>query len=87
MPEATFIALAERLGIPVAFLVVVGIAIWRVAVWIAPRADEFMKRHFVFMDGVVATQVKLQEIIEEHRAELREWRTSVDVRLGRMSGE
>ncbi len=82
-----FIQLAERLGVPVAFLVVIAVAIWRIAKWIAPRADELMRRHFAFMDGVVATQVKLQEIIEEHRSELREWRSRVDQRLGKMAGE
>ncbi len=82
----SFIAVADRLGVPVAFLLIIAFAIWRVAKWVAPRADELISRHFKFMDGVVATQIKLQETIEEHRTELREWRAVVDHRLGKMAG-
>lgn len=62
----------SRVGIPAAAMGAMALAIWRVAVWVAPRIDGMIEAHRVFLGQLIATQEKLRESIDRHDAESQE---------------
>lgn len=49
---AEMIGVAERVGVSFAILVAVGLTLWRVLVWLAPRADRVIDSHCNFIQGL-----------------------------------
>lgn len=65
-----FVQIAQSLGIPVAILAVLGLAIWRILVWIGSNVIKpAMERHMRFLDKVETTMesvTQTQHAIVQH---------------------
>ena len=53
------ISVAERVGVSFALLFALGLMFWRLAIWLAPRADRVIDTHCNFIHGL-AQQVERQ---------------------------
>ena len=74
-----WMSLIDRFGIPVAVLFALVYAIWRVARWLAPRADKALDGHMEFLRvntdinrGLLDTQKSLERTIEAHHEAMTE---------------
>lgn len=56
-----WVKIVERLGISTIYSLVAIFALWKTAGWVAPRADEFMRKHFETMDKLTTTAEKIEE--------------------------
>src|SRR5688572_15269814 len=74
-----WMSLIDRFGIPMAVLFALVLAIWRVARWLAPRADKALDGHMEFLRvntdinrGMLDTQKSLERTIEAHHEAMTE---------------
>lgn len=77
--EEIALSLVDRFGVPVAVLCALGYAIWRVARWLAPRADKALDGHMEFLRvntdinrGLLDTQKSLERTIDSHHQVINE---------------
>ena len=77
MDANSFMAIAERFGIPIAILLVVmcanGFAIYKICSWLGPRADKLIDKHIAVMDQAI-TSLKA---VEESQAEQLKYSKSI----------
>lgn len=73
-----WVKIVERLGISTIYSLVAIFALWKSAGWVAPRADEFIRKHFETMDKLTTTAEKIVETEKLSTEILKELSTSSD---------
>ena len=58
-------ALIQNLGLAVVLLLAIGIAFWRVIVWIKPWVERLITSHIAFVNSTDAAVTKLTDSVEE----------------------
>lgn len=58
MLDVAWLALLRDFGVPVAMLAAIGVGLWRIAAFIAPRFDKMVERHVGFIDAVQKTDAE-----------------------------
>lgn len=64
MSTEQFTALFDRFGVAGTLLVAIIIGGWRILRWIAPRADEFLKKQFDLVDTLKDTITRSKQILD-----------------------
>ena len=59
-----YLPFIERLGLPIALLLVVGVAIWRVARWSGPIVQGVVQKHVEAVDALEKNSAKTADAIE-----------------------
>ena len=61
MEPKGWVKIVERLGISTMYALVAIYGLYCVISWVAPRADEFLNKHFETMDKLTTTAEKIEE--------------------------
>lgn len=80
-----FVQLLQAFGLPVALLAIVGLAIWRIILWLKPWAERAIQGHIDLLDATTKSLEKISDLHEQQAAsmgqlaqEQKEIRTSVE---------
>jgi len=56
----------QMVGVPMAILIVLGLAMWRTARWLRPWVERVLNSHLQFVDGTAGKLDSLCEKVEGH---------------------